>query len=216
MGQVPHGSARTTHAIRGELQRSQVSVASLAKRYGINEKTVLKWRHRQSVEDLPMGPKERRSTVLSPMEEAAIVALRVQARLPLDDVYIALKDVIPHLTRSSLHRCLQRHGISRLPKADREKPKTFKHTRSATSTSTLPSCAMRAGRASFSSRWIAPQSWSSPASTARPTSLPQFDPDQIRAAAQARTSGENLLVVLLITAPPSRELEPPTNPGRSP
>ena len=138
MGQVLHGSARTTHAIRGELQRSQASVASLAKRYGINEKTVLKWRHRQSVEDLPMGPKERRSTVLSPMEEAAIVALRVQAHLPLDDVYIALKDVIPHLTRSSLHRCLQRHGISRLPKADREKPKTFKHTRSATSTSTLP------------------------------------------------------------------------------
>lgn len=53
-----------------------------------------------------MGPKERRSTVLSPMEEAAIVALRVQARLPLDDVTIALKDVIPQLTRSSLHRCL--------------------------------------------------------------------------------------------------------------
>ena len=145
MGQVPHGSARTTHALRGELQRSQASVASLAKRYGINEKTVLKWRHRQSVEDLPMGPKERRSTVLSPMEEAAIVALRVQARLPLDDVYIALKDVIPHLTRSSLHRCLQRHGISRLPKADREKPKTFKHTRSATSTSTLPRSRPRRG-----------------------------------------------------------------------
>lgn len=73
-----------------------------------------------------MGPKERRNSVLSPMEEAAIVALRVQARLPLDDVYIALKDVIPHLTRSSLHRCLQRHGISQLPKVDREKPKKFK------------------------------------------------------------------------------------------
>jgi transposase InsO family protein len=43
-----------------------------------------------------------------------------------DDVFIALKDVIPHLTRSSLYRCLQRHGISRLPKADREKPKQFK------------------------------------------------------------------------------------------
>lgn len=127
MGQILHGSAKTTHAIRGELQRSQASVANLAQRYGINEKTVLKWRKRQSVEDLPMGPRERRSTVLSPMEEAAIVALRVQARLSLDDVYIALKDVIPHLTRSSLHRCLQRHGISRLPKADREKPKKFKN-----------------------------------------------------------------------------------------
>lgn len=40
MGQVLHGSAKTTHAIRGELQRSQASVASLAKKYGINEKTV--------------------------------------------------------------------------------------------------------------------------------------------------------------------------------
>jgi transposase InsO family protein len=127
MGQILHGSAKTTHAIRAELQRSQASAAQLAGKFGINEKTVLKWRKRQSVEDLPMGPKERRSTVLTPMEEAAIVALRVQARLPLDDVYIALKDVIPHLTRSSLHRCLQRHGISRLPKADREKPKKFKN-----------------------------------------------------------------------------------------
>ena len=126
MGQVLHGSAKTTHAVRAELQRSQAPVAELAKRYGINQKTVIKWRKRQSVEDLPMGPKERRSSVLSPMEEAAIVALRVQALLPLDDVYIALRDVIPHLTRSSLHRCLQRHGISRLPKADREKPKKFK------------------------------------------------------------------------------------------
>lgn len=126
MGQILHGSAKTTHAIRGELQRSQASVASRAKRYGINEKTVVKWRHRRSVKDMPMGPKERRSTVLSPMEEAAIVALRVQARLPLDDVFTALKDVIPQLTRSSLHPCLQRHGISRLPKADREKLKKFK------------------------------------------------------------------------------------------
>ena len=126
MGQVIHGSAKTTHAVRAELQRSQASAAELARRYGLNEKTVRKWRSRQSVEDQPMGPKERRSSVLSAIEEAAIVALRVQARLPLDDVFIALKDVIPHLTRSSLHRCLQRHGISRLPNADREKPERFK------------------------------------------------------------------------------------------
>jgi len=95
--------------------RSRTS-RSLAKRYGMNEKIGMKWRKRQSIEDLPMGLKERRSIVLSPMEEAAILALRAQARLPLDGVYIALKKVIPHLTRSSLHRCLQRHGVSRLPK----------------------------------------------------------------------------------------------------
>jgi len=126
MGQFLHGSAKTTHAIRAELQRSKAPTAALARRYGINAKTVMKWRSRPGVEDDAMGPTERKSTVLSALEEAAIVSLRVQARLPLDDVYIALKDVIPHLSRSSLHRCLQRHGISRLPKADREKPKRFK------------------------------------------------------------------------------------------
>lgn len=126
MGQVLHGSAKTTHAVRAELQRSPAAAAELARRFGLNEKTVRKWRSRQTVDDEPMGPKERRSSVLSAIEEAAIVALRVQARLPLDDVFVALKDAIPHLTRSSLHRCLQRHGISRLPKADREQPKRFK------------------------------------------------------------------------------------------
>lgn len=30
------------------------------------------------------------------------------------------------MRRSSLHHCLQRHGISRLPKTDRVEPKKFK------------------------------------------------------------------------------------------
>ena len=40
--------------------------------------------------------------------------------MPLDDCLYALQPTIPHLTRSGLHRCLQRHGISRLPETDRE------------------------------------------------------------------------------------------------
>jgi hypothetical protein len=40
--------------------------------------------------------------------------------LPLDDCLYALQATIPHLTRSSLHRCLQRHGISRLPSVEGE------------------------------------------------------------------------------------------------
>ena len=35
----------------------------------------------------------------------------------------ALQPSIPHLTRSALHRCLQRHGISRLPDIEGDKPK---------------------------------------------------------------------------------------------
>src|SRR5512147_312384 len=130
MGQVLHGSATTTEAIRRAIQHSEESLRALAKRYGINQKTVGKWRKRASVVDLPTGPKKPRSTVLSIDEEASVVAFRRHTLLPLDDCLYALQPTIPHLTRSSLHRCLQRHGISRLPdvegdKLDRRKFKRY-------------------------------------------------------------------------------------------
>ncbi len=75
-----------------------------------------------------MGPKNVQSTVLTAEEEAAIVAFRKYTLLPLDDCLYSLQASIPHLTRSSLHRCLQRHGISRLPEVAGDKPdkKKFK------------------------------------------------------------------------------------------
>ena len=47
--------------------------------------------------------------------------------LPLDDCLYALQATLPHLTRSSLHRCL-RHGISQLPDVEGGTPgrRTFK------------------------------------------------------------------------------------------
>ena len=128
MGQILHGSATTTEAVRRAIQNSQASLRELARRYGINPKTVAKWRKRSSVADLPTGPKDPQSTVLSMEEEAIIVAFRKHTLLPLDDCLYALQATIPHLTRSSLHRCLQRHGISRLPEVEGDKPgkKKFK------------------------------------------------------------------------------------------
>jgi transposase InsO family protein len=122
MGQVLHGSATTTEAVRRAIQHSKESLRTLAKRYGINQKTVAKWKRRTSVADLPTGPQEPRSTVLSVEDEAIIVAFRRHTLLPLDDCLYALQASIPHLTRSSLHRCLQRHGISRLPEVEGDKP----------------------------------------------------------------------------------------------
>ncbi len=55
------------------------------------------------------------------MEEADIVAFRRHTLLPLDDCLYALQPTIPHLTHSSLHQCLQRHGISRLPEVEGDK-----------------------------------------------------------------------------------------------
>jgi len=120
LGQVLHGSATTTEAVRRAIQRSQESLRTLAKRHGINPKTVAKWKKRSSVADLPTGPKQPASTVLSVEEEAIVIAFRRHTLLPLDDCLYALQPTIPHLTRSSLHRCLQRHGISRLPQIQDE------------------------------------------------------------------------------------------------
>lgn len=84
-----------------------------------------KWKKRASVADVPTGPKEAHSTVLSLEDEAVVVAFRRHTLLPLDDCLYALP---PTMTRSSLHRCLQRHGISRLPDVEGDKPakKKFK------------------------------------------------------------------------------------------
>jgi transposase InsO family protein len=122
MGQVLHGSARTTAAVRRAIHHSQESLNTLAKRYDINPKTVAKWKKRNFVHDAPMGPKEPRSTVLAPEQEAMCVAFRRHTLLPLDDCLYALQSSLPNLTRSSLHRCFQRHNISRLPEVEGDKP----------------------------------------------------------------------------------------------
>lgn len=123
MGQILHGSARTTEAIRRAIQLRQESVRAAAKRHGVSPTTIQKWRGRQSTADAAMGPKEARSTVLTLEDEATIVAFRRHTLLPLDDCLYGLQPTIPHLTRSSLHRCFERHGISRLPEMEGDKPK---------------------------------------------------------------------------------------------
>lgn len=89
MGQILHGSARTTEAIRRAIQLRQESVRAAAKRYGISPTTIRKWRTRQTTGDARMGPKQPRSTVLTPEEEAVIVAFRRHTLLPLDDCLYA-------------------------------------------------------------------------------------------------------------------------------
>lgn len=79
-----------TEAVRRAIQHSQESVRVLAKRHGINPKTVSKWKKRTTVKDMPTGPKAPKSTVLTIEEEAIIVAFRRHTLLPLDDCLYAL------------------------------------------------------------------------------------------------------------------------------
>lgn len=78
MGQILHGSARTTAAVRRAIQHSQESLIALSKRHGINPKTVARWKRRTAVTDLPTGPKDVHSTVLSLEDEAIIVAFPIR------------------------------------------------------------------------------------------------------------------------------------------
>ncbi len=77
------------------MQRSQESVRALAQRHGISPTTVQKWRKRQTAADAAMGPKDTRSTTLTPEQETMVVAFRRHTLLPLDDCLYALQPTIP-------------------------------------------------------------------------------------------------------------------------
>ena len=104
MASVLHGSARTTLRLRAEFQASKESSRTLAVRYGVNPKTVAKRRKRATTADMPMGPKAPRSTVLTPAEEAIIVAFRQKTLLPLEDVGVS--DLLCKRPDGSIFRAL--------------------------------------------------------------------------------------------------------------
>lgn len=66
-------------------------------------KTVAKWKRRETVADGSTRHKEAKST--SGMG-AIIIAFRRHTLLPPDDPLYASQPIIPHLTRSTLHRYL--------------------------------------------------------------------------------------------------------------
>jgi transposase-like protein len=138
-----HGAARTTPRVRAELQTSKESTRALAARYGLNAKTVAKWRGRASTADRPMGPSRPKSTVLTEIEEAIVVEFRRRTLLPLDDVLGCLRESIPALSRSALHRCLVRHGISRLPKSEESEAKRGRFAQTTIGYVHIDTCELR-------------------------------------------------------------------------
>ena len=131
MGQILHGSATTTQRTRKKIQDSDKTLKSLAETLELNIKTVAKWKNRDFVEDLKCGKKKGQGSVLEGVSEEIIKEVRVKTMLPLDDLFVLLKPIIPELSRSNLHRCLQRNNISRLadllPKDEEKVFKKFKN-----------------------------------------------------------------------------------------
>ncbi|MCW2267106.1 transposase-like protein [Gluconobacter cerinus] len=90
-GRTPYGIETSWERHdRARCASSNTAIAALSEEFGINPKTVVKWRKRQTVEDQKTGPKEPRSTSLIETEEAMAVAFRRHTLLPLDDCLYAL------------------------------------------------------------------------------------------------------------------------------
>jgi transposase-like protein len=120
-----HANATTTPKTRAYIQHSKKSVAQLAAELGVSETTIYRWRGRTTVEDRSHRPKNL-VTSLSAVEERAVCELRTSLQLPLDDIVEVVRRCInAKLSRSAIHRCLQRNGISRRPTPDKPKAGLF-------------------------------------------------------------------------------------------
>ena len=88
-----HPNARTTPAIRRELQEApaEVSTTTLAARYGINIKTAAKWRKAARVEDGSHAPMRPHNSKLTECDKRIICEAKRTLMLPLDDLCEALK-----------------------------------------------------------------------------------------------------------------------------
>jgi hypothetical protein len=119
-----HGSATTTPSVREAIQASKEKNTVLAKRYGVDRKTIAKWKARMFSSDVRMGPKNPRSKFLTLADEVIILAYRWRTRLSLDDSLVRLRRLMPQLSRSALYRCLERHGLSKIGRTNVSPPLT--------------------------------------------------------------------------------------------
>ena len=111
-----HKQATTTPRIRSEIQQAPASVSNgeLASQYNVSTATVRRWRYRDDVHD-HSHTRHTRLTTLNAEQEEVLVAAREFLRLPLDDLLVVAREFLnPDLSRSALHRMLQRREVPTL------------------------------------------------------------------------------------------------------
>jgi len=120
-----HANAATTPKVRAYIQASSLSVAELARELGLSETTIRRWRGRCDGLDRSSRP-HTLSTDFSVEEEEIAVELRTRLGLSLDDVLEVMRRCLrADISRSALHRCLQRHGVSARPSNPQEAAQRF-------------------------------------------------------------------------------------------
>jgi AcrR family transcriptional regulator len=109
-----HGAGqRVPAAVRTAIQYSCEGVRALCSRYGLNPKTIRRWRDRDDIASRKPGPRAPVTTALRPLAEAMVVCFRRFAMLSLDDCHHLLSSASLTISRASIYRCLKRYGLSR-------------------------------------------------------------------------------------------------------
>ncbi|QNM96746.1 IS481 family transposase [Chitinimonas koreensis] len=122
-----HKQARTTPAIRAEIQAASGTHVELAQRFNVSVATIIKWRNRRSVEDRSHTAHTLQTRLL-PAQEAVAVELRQTLKLGLDDLLVVVREFLnPKVSRSGLDRCLRRHGVGNLRDLEPARAATPKH-----------------------------------------------------------------------------------------
>jgi len=118
-----HPQARTTPFVRAEIARSTETTGALARRFGISDETVRKWRKRGAEACSDRSSKPRSLAWKATEEERAIVChLRRATEFGLDDLTFVLRHFLPHLNRDSIWRILKDAGLNRRPAKERIRP----------------------------------------------------------------------------------------------
>ena len=117
-----HKQATTTPKIRAEIQAAPSSItdSELARQYGVSPATIRRWRYRDDVHDRPHTRHNLLATLTSEQEEV-LIAAREFLRLGLDDLLVVAREFLnPRLSRSGLHRMLQRREVPTLAELARQ------------------------------------------------------------------------------------------------
>lgn len=112
-----HPTAKTTFNIRKEIKDNKdgLNIKEQTEKYNVCVNTIKKWRGRDCFEDAPHGAIKPKKSITD-VEEHIICEIRKTTLLPLDDIYEIVKEFGIKITRSALHRALQRNGLSNLKK----------------------------------------------------------------------------------------------------
>ena len=125
MAQLYHSNATTNIHIRNEIQKSMLCNSKLSEQYNVSERTILKWKHRNHLEDKSSRPDTIHYS-LTETEKCLIKSIRESTWLPIDAVWEMLLQHNSEVSYSSVYRTMVSFGINKIPEEKKEKAKKFK------------------------------------------------------------------------------------------